>query len=49
MWEENSKDVLWTEKYRPSFDNIIGQNEIVAKFEDTFVGNHIFYKWELNK
>jgi len=53
MWEENSKDivatknayagVLWTEKYRPVFDSIIGQNEIVAKFEDTFVGNHIFY------
>tara|TARA_R100000742_G_C4279666_1_gene105138 strand:- start:7952 stop:8893 length:942 start_codon:yes stop_codon:yes gene_type:complete len=53
MWEENSKDiitakngyagVLWTEKYRPSFDSIIGQDEIVSKFEDTFVGNHIFY------
>lgn len=43
MWEENNKDVLWTEKYRPSFDSIIGQDEIVSKFEDTFVGNHIFY------
>lgn len=43
MWEENNKDVLWTEKYRPSFDDIMGQDEIVSKFEDTFVGNHIFY------
>lgn len=43
MWEENSKEVLWTEKYRPSFDDITGQDEIVSKFADTFVGNHIFY------
>ena len=40
MWAKNE---TWVNKYRPAFDSIIGQDEIVSKFQTTFVGNHIFY------